>query len=85
MLDIEYSNKAKGFLKKVESELAKRILDRIEELQKNPVPPDRKKVEGRKEDIYRVRVGAYRILFIIYKDKSLLFISDIDKRSKVYK
>jgi len=39
--------------------IAKRILERIEELQKNPIPPDRKKVESRKEDIYRVRVGDY--------------------------
>ena len=85
MFDTEYSNKARGFLKKIGSELAKRILNRIEELQKNPIPPDRKKVEGRKEDIYRVRVGAYRILYLLFKERNLLFISDIDKRSKVYK
>jgi len=49
MLNAEYSNNAKKFLKKSDRELAKRILDRIEELQKDPLPSDKKKVEGRKE------------------------------------
>ena len=84
MLNAEYSNNAKKFLKKSDRELAKRILDRIEELQKDPLPSDKKKVEGRKDKVYRVRVGHYRILYVIFKEKNTLLIADIDKRSRVY-
>jgi mRNA interferase RelE/StbE len=80
----EYSNNAKQFLKKVEEEIAKRIIEKIEELQNNAFPPDRKKVQGRKDEIYRVRVGRYRILYVIIKDSNVLLISKIDKRDGVY-
>lgn len=84
MLNLEYSNTSKKFLKNADKSLAERIVQRIFELQQNPYPPGRKKVEGRKEVVYRVRVGGYRILYVILKEKSILLISDIDKRESVY-
>jgi len=40
MYGIEYSNKAKKFLSKLDKHILVRILERIEKLKENPVPSD---------------------------------------------
>jgi len=82
MFDIQFSSKSRGFLKKIDVVTWKRIIDKIEGLRNDPFPNDVKRVEGRKDKVFRVRVGDYRILYIV-GDK-MLFISIIDKRSNVY-
>ena len=84
MLKIEFSNSSERFLKNCNDELYNRIIERIKLLALNPYPKDRKRVEGRKEKVFRVRIGDYRILYIIYNEENILLISDIDKRGKVY-
>ena len=84
MFNIDYSNQAKRFLKKVDRTIAKRILDKIEELSNNPFPTDVKRIVNKKEKIFRVRVGDYRIQYSVFYNKNILFISDIDKRSRAY-
>ena len=85
MLHVEYEKQPQKFLRRLkDKQLLKRILSRIEELALNPFPRESVKVEGYKEKIFRVRVGNYRILYIIYNEKNTLLISDIDKRERVY-
>jgi len=45
---------------------------------------DVKRIVNRKEKIFRIRVGDYRIQYSVIYEKNLLFISDIDKRSRAY-
>jgi len=45
---------------------------------------DVKKIMSRKEKLYRVRVGDYRILYEIYPEKKVVLIVNIDKRSRIY-
>ena len=61
-----------------------RVMQKIEELRKNPFPHKVKRVEGRKEKTFRIRVGDYRILYIVLNETNLLFISKVDKRPKAY-
>lgn len=84
MFSVEFSSQAKKFLKKAEKELVERILDRIEKLKEDPFPSDIKRVVGKKDKIFRVRVGDYRIQYSVFYDRNLLFISDIDKRPRAY-
>ncbi|MEK6800658.1 MAG: type II toxin-antitoxin system RelE/ParE family toxin [Nanoarchaeota archaeon] len=84
MLNIEFSNNSKKFLENCDDKLYNRLNEKIKELALDPYPKDRKKVEGRKEKLFRVRVGNYRILYIVFSDKNTLLISDIDKRDSVY-
>jgi mRNA interferase RelE/StbE len=68
MLSIEFGSDAKKFLKNAERETASRIIEKIEHLQTEPFPQGVKKVLGRKDKIYRIRVGDYRIQYtIIYE------------------
>lgn len=84
MFRVEFSNVAKKYLKKLDKTLAKRIISKIEKLIEDPFPPDVKRVLNRKEKIFRVRVGDYRIQYLVFYDKNLIFISDIDKRERAY-
>ena len=84
MLNADYSNQAKKFLKQSDKIIVKRILDEIEKLCMNPFPKDVKRVEGYAEKVFRVRIGDYRILYEVDHDSSLLGIVKIDKRGRVY-
>lgn len=84
MFNIEFSSQAKKFLKKAETIVAKRLIDRTENLAVEPFPSDVKRIVNRQEKIFRVRVGDYRIQYCVFYDKNEIFITDIDKRSKAY-
>ena len=84
MLSTEFSNSATKFLKKADTHLAKRLIDKIEELAKDPFPKDVKRVVNQQEKVFRVRVGDYRIQYCVLFDRNLLFITDIDKRERAY-
>jgi mRNA interferase RelE/StbE len=84
MLELKFSSQARKFLKKLDDTNWKRIMDKIEELRIEPFPKKVKRVEGRKEKTFRMRVGDYRILYIVLKERNILFISKIDKRDGVY-
>ncbi len=82
MFDVRYSSGAKKFLKKAEKIVAKRILNKIERIQEIPVIHDSKSLEDK--NLFRVRVGKFRILYEVdYKNK-ILGIVKIDKRPRVY-
>jgi len=83
MYNIRFDSSAEKFIDKAQRELAKRILDRIEELASDPFPRQATKVLGQ-TDVYRVRVGKYRILYAVFREKSLIVITDIDNRGRVY-
>ncbi len=84
MFTVRYSSQALKFFKRIDKKLAERILNKIEELRSNPFPQEVKKIEGYTENIYRVRVGDYRILYEVDKGNNLLGIVKIDHRSTVY-
>ena len=84
MFSLEFSSHASKFLKKCDVSLAKRLLERIENLSQDPFPSDVKRIVNKKEKIFRIRVGDYRITYTVLYEKNLIFISDIDKRSRVY-
>ncbi len=84
MFIIEFSSPAEKFLKKAEKQLAQRITEKIEKLAEDPFPSDVKRVVNRKEKVFRIRVGKYRIQYSVFYERNLIFISDIDKRPRAY-
>ena len=83
MLNIEFSNQSKKFLKKSDRQLAIRIIEKIEVLKNYPVPHDSKRVVG-EASTFRIRIGDYRVLYEVDWNKQLILIDKIDKRSKAY-
>lgn len=61
-----------------------RIGKKIDELERNPIPEDSKKIKGEK-DLYRVRAGDYRILYCCQKAILTILVIRIGHRKDVYK
>lgn len=84
MFSAEFGSDAKKFLKKSDKEIVRRIIEKIEKLKMESFPSDVKRVLGKKEKVFRVRVGDYRIQYSVFYDKNTIFVSDIDKRERTY-
>ena len=84
MFTIKFGNPAKRFLRHCENDLYERLMDRIRLLATEPFPQDVKRVVGRKEKVFRVRVGDYRIQYVVFHEQNSILIADVDKRSRAY-
>ncbi len=60
----------------------RRILDRIETLATNPRGEGCVKLSG--QECYRVRQGAYRIIYEIHDDRLVVIVVKVGHRSSVY-
>jgi mRNA interferase RelE/StbE len=82
--EVRLSTRAYKFFKKQPKNVYARLITKIEELADNPFPSGVRRVIGRKERLFRIRVGDYRILYEIFQDEKVILIVNIDKRSRVY-
>jgi mRNA interferase RelE/StbE len=60
-----------------------RMVARIRGLSSNPRPPGCEKLSG--QDKYRVRQGAYRIVYSVNDDESSLLIVKVAHRKEIYR
>jgi mRNA interferase RelE/StbE len=62
----------------------KRVYAKAKELESNPRPVGCKKLVGEKEDLWRVRVGDYRIVYTINDSVFVVDIRRIGHRRDIY-
>lgn len=60
------------------------MLKAIWALADNPRPPASRKLEGH-EDLYRLRVGDWRIIYVIQDAELLIVVVEIGSRGNVYR
>lgn len=77
---IVFQKAAIKFLKKQDKKTQERLLTTINQL---PQGTDIKKLKGL--DMYRMRVGSMRILYLIDDTIKIISIENIDNRGDVYK
>ena len=82
--NVKLDNQPEKFLKKADRILQDRIHAKITALQNDPFPHDSKRIVNRREKTFRIRVGDYRILYVVYFEENTILISKIDKRKNVY-
>ena len=71
-------------IKKFPRRDADRILGIIKELPADPYTGDIERMHG-EDDVWRRRVGAYRILYEILKSRGIIYVFDVKRRtSKTY-
>jgi mRNA interferase RelE/StbE len=70
------------FLEKCEKELSERIEHKFKLLKEDPFR-FLEHFEG--QDFYKLRVGDYRALIDVDKERKIIFVRFLDKRSRVYK
>lgn len=84
MYRVIYQKCAEKYLRKASPELARRLLDRVEKLAIDPFPQEIVRVKDQKDKVFRVRVGNYRIQYIVSYETNIIHITDIDKRESAY-
>ena len=71
-------------LKRFPKDRQKQILNKIDLISKTPEYLDIIKIEG-KEKTYRLRVGSYRVIFVVDSTNKVINIDKIDTRGKIEK
>lgn len=81
----ELSKSTEKFLNKSDKATRERIFNIIYGIVENPYSYNGTiKLTGY-DNLYRVRVGKYRIIYRIIDNELLIFIQDIDSRGQIYK
>ncbi|MDB4324716.1 type II toxin-antitoxin system RelE/ParE family toxin [bacterium] len=81
---IEVSATAEKQLRKLPRDDQIRVLQAIRSLAAEPTPPGSRKIRGH-DDVFRIRVGTYRVLYCIQGRRLLIIILKIGNRRDVYR
>jgi mRNA interferase RelE/StbE len=81
---IEFSNRASKQFQALPQLVQERLVPHINALAETPRPPKVKKLVG-EENLYRIRVGDYRIVYQIDDQLLLVLVLKIGHRSEVYR
>lgn len=83
--DVAFTKQAAKTLQKIPADIAKSIRLKIEQIAENPfgTHPNVTKLQNREG--YRLRVGDWRIIYDIQKDKVLVIVLKIGLRGEVYR
>ena len=81
---IEVSATAEKQLRKLRREDQVRVLRAIQPLATEPTPPGSRKVRGY-DDVFRIRVGTYRILYRVEGRRLLIIILKLGHRREIYR
>ncbi|MYG80807.1 MAG: type II toxin-antitoxin system RelE/ParE family toxin [Gemmatimonadetes bacterium] len=82
--EIEISRTAEKQLRKFPRDVQERIVRRMLLLAEDPFPQGAKKLTGY-DDVYRVRVGRYRILYSLSRRRLVIIILKVGQRKDIYR
>lgn len=82
-MKISFVTSAERELLRLNKKLGQRILQKIGLLKDNPYGQNSQKLEGGKG--YRIRIGDYRVVYTIDKDKQRILIIKIGHRREIYR
>ena len=75
--------KAKKSLLKIPVDIQVKITDKIDALSKDPYPKSAKKLTN--QPGYRIRIGDWRVLYLVDNRKQTIFIARIAHRREAYR
>jgi mRNA interferase RelE/StbE len=81
---VEFAPAAARQIKKLPPDIQKRVIDRLEKLTTNPRPAAVKKLTT-EENLYRLPLGDYRIIYQIQDKVLLVLVVKIGHRRDVYR
>jgi len=81
---ISFARSARKELERLSADVAERILTKIEALAKNSRPTGVVKLHGQK-NLWRLRVGDYRVIYAIDDSAKTIDVSVIRHRREVYR
>ncbi len=85
MYEIQILDEAVKDMKRLDKTVAQRIVQRIYWLAENLDHIQRERLTGDLSELYKFRVGAYRILYQVLEDEVVLIIHQIGHRREIYR
>jgi mRNA interferase RelE/StbE len=83
--EVEISESAEKFLEKIPRKDRFRIMEKIDTLADDPMPPGSIKLQGQKTVLYRIRSGDYRVVYSVKKEILIVLVIEIGHRRDVYR
>jgi mRNA interferase RelE/StbE len=81
---IVFARSARRELEALDASVVGRIFPRIRALAKEPRPRGCRKLRGEK-NLWRIRVGDYRVVYAIYDEERLVDIAAVRHRDRAYR
>ena len=80
--EIQWSRTAEKQLSKIDKRNAQKIVSRLDAITDNPYAHI-EKLRG--NDLYKLRVGSYRVIMILEQQKMIIFVIETGHRSTIYR
>jgi mRNA interferase RelE/StbE len=80
---VELKPSARKELERLSAKLVERLIAKLEALEDDPRPDGCKKLKGGDRE-YRVRVGDYRVVYVVDDGKRLVSVTRVRHRGEVY-
>ena len=81
---VEIDTRASREIRALPRQDQQRVISRIQSLADNPRPPGCVKLSG-PSNLWRIRVGMYRIIYQIHNDRLLVTVVRVGHRRDVYR
>jgi len=81
---VEFLPSAQRELAALPKDVQRRIANRIDALREDPRPPGVKQLQGVKR-LYRLRVGDYRVIYLIEGRRLVIIVVKVGHRRDVYR
>ena len=80
---ITFARSARRELEALDAPLVERIVTAIEALARAPRPRGCRKLRGER-NLWRIRIGEYRVVYAVYDERQLVDIISVRHRSNAY-
>ena len=81
---VELTRTAEKQLRRAAKRDRHRIIEAIESLSEKPRPRDARKLQGY-DEVYRIRVGQYRVVYEVYDDRVVIIVLKVGHRKDIYR
>lgn len=82
---VHFKPSADKALRKLPEKVQKRIVAATEALGDDPRPPGCVKLKDEEEELWRIRVGDYRVVYAIQDDALIVLVVRVAHRKDVYR
>lgn len=80
---VDITNSARKEIKNLDSQVIKRIVEKLKSMEENPFLPGYKKLIAK--DGYRIRVGDYRIIYDVLETEKIVRVYKAGHRKDIYR
>jgi mRNA interferase RelE/StbE len=85
MYNIVFDKSAEKDLDRLSNDNIKRVINAIAKLENDPKPQGVKKLQATNEDLYRIRVGDYRVIYAVEEAIKIVNVRKIRHRRDIYR